>query len=126
MSRLTTRDEPGLKAANTLTALLPRISTGLYKTFACQFTVTDHALSDFEIRARVTGNAPHEIIASASIDFTTPKFPLLRASGNLTAQPINTLGSLTMDVSAYEVIEIYATSSNVAGSVIDFYYSLRD
>jgi hypothetical protein len=126
MSRNTTRDEPGLKVANTLTALLPRISTGLYKIFACQFMVSGHALNAFQIRARVTGNAPQEIIASASIDFTIPEFPLLRASGDLTAQPINTLGSLTMDVSAYDVIEIYATSSNVAGSVVNFYYSLSD
>lgn len=106
-------------------AVLATIDTTLYEKLIVQLTVATNALNQFTIQGQVQGDAPFVALATATTDFTTPKYPMLRASGDLAAQAVGN-GWFAIDCSSFVAIKISAASGNVAGSVVDVYWGLRD
>lgn len=107
-----------------LTALAT-IDTVLYDLLNVQVNVATNALAQFNIQAQVHSDAPFIDLATATTDFTTPKYPMLRASGDLAAQAVGN-GWFVVDCSGYSAIKLSAASGNVGGSVVDLYYGVRD
>jgi hypothetical protein len=105
--------------------LVSAIKTNAADRLSVQFTVATHALDQFVIKGQVHPGAPLETLYSAAGSFTAPTGLLTVCSGDLTAQAAATTGSFIMDVGGYHQVNIYAASSNVAGSLVNLYSSLR-
>jgi len=116
--------EKSATATNALTTLLT-VKTAGFRVLSLAMSVADYALAELEIIGRVGINAPWIDIATASAAFAveTINYPMLSTTGDLTTQAIGD-GAFILDCSGYRDIAIKAKSSNVAGSDINFYYSI--
>lgn len=83
------------------------------RRLAVHITVAVAALTAFVIQGRVTNSDTWFDIISAAGNYTTPKQPLIGASGDLTAQAAGS-GWFVMDVGGFEAIRLRATSGGTA------------
>lgn len=86
-----------------------------YKTLFLQMVVAVANLSAFKVQYRLNGEAAWLDMAVAGAAFTTPTFPVTRASGDLTAAAVGSGHWCRLDVTAIHQVRIRAagTSSSV-------------
>lgn len=89
------------------------IPTAGARRLAVHITVAVAALTGFIIQGRITNSDTYFDIISAGANFTTPKAPLIGASGDLTTQAAGN-GWFVMDVGGFESIRLKATSAGTA------------
>ena len=84
-----------------------------------QFTMTTQALTDILIEGKLSGfnggvaDLGYSTLASADTAFTTPVYPIQKASGDLNIAPAGaTVHFLQMDVAAYDSIRVQAAGNN--------------
>lgn len=83
-----------------------------------QFTVATASLSDFLVEAKASDGMGYSTMATATGDFTTPVFPILKASGDLNAAASgSTVHWMMMDCAGLHTVKLSAagTSSVIAG-----------
>ena len=106
--------------------LLMAVKTNTHDVMAAQIkVVSGHALNQFIIKAQVSPDSPVQTIYSTSGVFNAPEGRLLTSSGDLTTLAVDAVGSFDLNVSGYYSVELYASSSNVAGSVVSVFAGLR-
>jgi hypothetical protein len=71
----------------------------------------DHTLNKFEVWAKTHLDGDDFKVASVSADFTTPKFPVLWASSDLTTLAKNSQGFLLLDVTTFRQVTIKAAGN---------------
>jgi hypothetical protein len=80
------------------------------------FTVGVATLTNFDVQARPSTDAPYVNVADATADYTTPKFPVLKASSDLNVAAAGD-HNLILDVRGQESVKLRAagTSSTITG-----------
>lgn len=99
-------------ASSTLIAdsTLPTMGCG---KLAVHMTVAVAALTGLTVQGRVTNADAFFDIVSAGANFTTPKYPILGASGDVTIQGVGS-GWFIMDVRGFEAVRLKGTSAGTA------------
>lgn len=121
-------DGTGVSVANNAEVLLASIKVGHFSRLAFQFTVADQDLAAFIIKGKTHSDAdcPNETLYSDSASFTTPTGLLLATGstagdGDLTVVAAGENGSFDLDVTAYQLINVYATSATGTAKVKSFW-----
>ena len=86
---------------------------------AVSFVVGTANLSDFDIGGKVCDDQGYAVLATATGDFTTPVFPVIKASGDLGAAASGaTVHWIVIDCRGWHTIRLRAagTSSTVTGA----------
>ena len=92
-----------------------------YTALWIEFLVGVANLTAFTIEYKLTGNGDYLPMASASGDYTTPNFPITKASGNLAAAAFGaTVHWARMDVRGVHTVRIKAAG---VSSTITMYAS---
>lgn len=95
------------------------IECGGFKMLWLSFIVGVANLSAFTVEYRLNGAAAWMPMAATEADYTTPNFPVLRASGNLAAAAFGSTNHyVALDVTGIHSIRVRAagTSSTITGS----------
>ena len=99
------------------TALI-EVDTSCIETLAVEAVVTGQNLDAFVVQGKVHPESTYVTLASATADYTTPKSPIIRASGDLTGITAGATGWFLMDVRPFYSVKVLASSGNVAGSTV--------
>lgn len=76
------------------------------------------ALDDLHFEAKFSEFGQAITVAGAALDYTTPVFPVKKASGNLNVLAGGGVAFIIIDVSAFWSLAIVASSSGPAGSTL--------
>jgi len=79
------------------------------------------AFDVFEIQVQVHPDASWHVVASVSADFTSPEFPLLGCSIDMTSQPAAGVGLLWLDIKGLYAVRFVA-QGNAAASASTAYW----
>lgn len=82
-----------------------------YKVLFLQLAVAVAALSAFKVQYRLSGEAPWLDMATTTGAFTTPTFPVVRASGDLTGAAVGNHW-VRLDVSGVHSVRVRAAGTN--------------
>ncbi len=104
--------------AQTGNTALIEVDTSCIENLAVEAVVTDQNLDAFVVQGKVHPESTYVTLASATADYTTPKSPIIRASGDLTGITAGATGWFLMDVRPFYSVKVLASSGNVAGSTV--------
>ncbi len=96
--------------------IIALIDVGGCRTLTLAFALTGHALTAFTVEYQLYGSGLWIPMVSVAGDFTTPNYPVKKASGSLVTAAASTTQWLILDVEGFSAARIKAAG---VGSVIN-------
>lgn len=103
------------------TTLLEVLNMHMTSRAAVSAAVTGQNLDAFRISFKYHPDQAYILVASAGVDYTTPNWPVLKASGDLTGLAAAATGSCILDTTGVVAMLVEASSANPAGSTVSAY-----
>lgn len=86
-----------------------------------QVTPTTNALDAFIIQGRAHPDAVYSTLASAAADYTTPNYPVLKASGDLASLAADAVGWAIINTEGLESIKVLASAAAAGTASVSIY-----